>query len=270
MSRSARLRLFHGATGNTPERMVMLSMWPIPRRHMADDHTYPESRHVNERTVTMDTHPSPDEGAEMTALAHEQDVTATLDDYTARPTAYIAGLRTPQGVRVEYIEGKYHMNPPANDEHNRWATRLVVQLFLAGLEDVTIGNGFCTEPGEEKHITGAFIPDFVVQYNPAGESDEAYRRNHDGWYPASMVRLACEITSPSNAMVDRGPKYRTYARAGIPVYLLVDREKGVVVVYSEPIDRGKDSVYQVAHQVTLGQKLDLPDGLPTLDTSALT
>jgi Uma2 family endonuclease len=217
----------------------------------------------------MDEHISPDEGAEMTALAQEPDTSSLLDDFLARPTAFIASLHTPKGVRFEFIEGTYYMNPPANDEHNRWATRLVVQLFMAGWDEAIIGNGYCTEPAGERHVTGAFIPDFVVQHNPPSESDEAYRHSHDGWYPASMVRLACEITSPSNATVDREAKYRTYARAGIPVYLLIDRQKSLAIAYSDPLDRGEDSHYRVAHQVSLGEKLDLPNGLPTLDTSVL-
>lgn len=72
----------------------------------------------------MDTRPGPDEGdeadetdegdegAEMTALAHEPAISATLDDFTTRPTTFIAALPSPKGVRVEFIERNHHMTPP--------------------------------------------------------------------------------------------------------------------------------------------------------------
>ncbi|MFI1578291.1 Uma2 family endonuclease [Embleya sp. NPDC020630] len=205
----------------------------------------------------------------MTALAHESPIASTLDDFTTRPTAFIAALPIPDGVRVEFIERNYYMAPPANAEHNRWAVDLIVQLRAAGIDAALIGNGYCSEPAGEKHVTGAFIPDFEIPYRRPNEADEAYRSSHDGWYPASMLHLVGEITSPSNARIDREEKYRTYARAGIPVYLLIDREKGLAICHSEPVDRGEESYYRVADPVKLGEKVQLPDGLPTLDTAKL-
>lgn len=206
----------------------------------------------------------------MTALAHEPEIASPLDVFTTRPTAFIATLAAPKGVRVEFIEGNYHMTPPANDQHNRWAVELIVQLRMAGVDLALIGNGYCSEPAGERHVTGAFIPDFVIPYRLPNDSDEAYRTSHDGWYPASMVHLAGEITSPSNGKVDREGKYRTYARAGIPVYVLIDRQKRLAVCHSDPVDRGEESYYRSADPVALGEKLQLPDDLPALDTAALT
>ncbi|MYW03979.1 Uma2 family endonuclease [Streptomyces sp. SID3343] len=206
----------------------------------------------------------------MTALAQEAPAASPSEILFAHPTRFIAAIPVPKGIRVEYIEEIYHVTPPANEEHNYWASEIYHQLRLAGVDLAVIGTGYCAEPAGSKHVTGAFIPDFVIQHRRSDEADQAYRTAHDGWYPASMVRLAGEVTSPGNASIDREGKYRTYARAGIPIYVLIDREKRSAIAYSDPVDRGKDSYYRVADRVKLGEKLPLPDGLPTLDTDALT
>lgn len=205
----------------------------------------------------------------MTALAHEPAVPSTLDDFTTRPTAFIAALPSPKGVRVEFIERNYYMTPPADSQHNGWAVNLVVQLHTAGARLALIGNGYCSEPAGVKHVTGAFIPDFEIPRRDPDDADEAYRHSHDGWYPTSMLHLVGEITSPSNARIDREAKYRSYARAGIPIYVLIDRERGLAICHSDPVDRGEDSHYRVTDPVKLGEVLRLPDGLPSLDTASL-
>ncbi|MFI6585048.1 Uma2 family endonuclease [Embleya sp. NPDC050493] len=206
----------------------------------------------------------------MTTLVQEAPTSASLEELFAHPTRYIAALPVPQGIRAEYIEGIYHVTPPADEQHNFWASEIHWQLRTAGLDLAVIGMGYCVEPAGSKHVTGAFIPDFAVQHRRAGESDEAYRSSHDGWYPVSMVRLVGEVTSPGNASIDREGKYRTYARAGIPVYVLIDRQKGEAIAYSDPVDLGRKSHYRTTASVEIGLKLSLPGGLPVLDTSALT
>jgi Uma2 family endonuclease len=61
------------------------------------------------------------------------------------------------------------------------------------------------------------IPDIAVITRPDLDA---------GAYDAADVRLVVEITSPSNAYVDRGLKPQQYAAAGIPHYLRVDFERG--------------------------------------------
>ncbi|MYS80116.1 Uma2 family endonuclease [Embleya scabrispora] len=218
----------------------------------------------------MDAQVGPDEGADVTALAEEAPPTTSLVDVVGDPTKFIATLPVPPGIRVEFIEGIYRMAPPADEEHNFWAIDILVMLRTAGVAHAVAGVGYCPEPDGDGRVTAAFIPDFAVQYRRANAADLAFRKNHDGWYPSTMLHLVGEITSPGNASIDREDKYRAYARAGIPIYVLIDRRKREAIAYSEPVDRGVDSGYNVAHHVALGTKLELPDGLPTLDTAAFT
>ncbi|MFJ9900398.1 Uma2 family endonuclease [Streptomyces sp. NPDC091280] len=86
------------------------------------------------------------------------------------------------------------------------------------------------------------------------------RRYHD---PAPVV-LVGEVTSESTAVNDRGPKLRGYARAGIPCYLLIDREAGTVIVYSEP----SEGRYTRAAEIEISKTVALPEPLGfDLDTS---
>jgi hypothetical protein len=101
--------------------------------------------------------------------------------------------------------------------------------------------------------------------------DEAYRKGHKGWYPIELLALVGEVTS-SNHETDTGPKFRSYATAGIPVYVVVHRRDGQVYVHSDPVpdlDDPSRSRYRITATTALGDKVPLPDSYPTLDTSAL-
>ena len=43
--------------------------------------------------------------------------------------------------------------------------------------------------------------------------------------------LVVEVLSPSTAPVDRGPKFETYARFGVPEYWIVDPEARTLEIY---------------------------------------
>ncbi|HSA49434.1 MAG TPA: Uma2 family endonuclease [Yinghuangia sp.] len=208
----------------------------------------------------------------MTAVAQEKRCQASVGElFFEHPTKFIAALDAPEGVHVEYIKGTYYVAPPAGDQHNDWALKIVFQWRTAGVEFTRIGNGYCTEPEGAEHVTGAFIPDFAIQIRGTTPEDEAHRHAHDGWYPSDMLRLVGEITSPSNHRIDREEKYRTYARAMIPVYVLIDRQRQLAIAFSDPVDEGADdSHYKTEVRVKIGDVLALPDGLPPLDTSVLT
>ena len=66
-----------------------------------------------------------------------------------------------------------------------------------------------------------------------------------------------EITSRGNAETDRKTKRWSYAHAGVPQYLLIDRfdEDGpAVTLFSNPVD----GHYQHVTRIPFGEKISLP------------
>ncbi|MBC3843878.1 Uma2 family endonuclease [Streptacidiphilus sp. 4-A2] len=168
-------------------------------------------------------------------------------------------------IRPEYIEGTVIIPPQPDDNHSHGIMELIFQFRVAGVVLAGTGNGYTTEsaPPDDRALV---IPDFYVRYRRATELDEAFRKTNKGWYPISMLALVGEVTS-SNRETDIGPKYRTYAAAAVPVYVIVDRRDRMVHVYSEPDPDARS--YLVHLSVPLGGKLPLPAPYPVLDTAPL-
>ncbi|MFH8563968.1 Uma2 family endonuclease [Streptomyces sp. NPDC017988] len=85
-----------------------------------------------------------------------------------------------------------------------------------------------------------------------------------------LLALVGEVTS-SNHETDTGPKYRTYAAAGVPVYVLLHREQGKAFAYSDPVpaETPAKAHYATKVEVELGHPLPLPEPYPKLDTAFL-
>ncbi len=88
--------------------------------------------------------------------------------------------------------------------------------------------------------------------------------NKEEWHDASAVLMVVDVTSDSTAGNDRVKKIRGYARAAIPVHLLIDREAGEATVCSEP--EGDDYARKSSYKH--GRTVPLPDPLGfDLDTA---
>jgi Uma2 family endonuclease len=88
------------------------------------------------------------------------------------------------------------------------------------------------------------------------------------WADPDGVLMVVEVTSydSDTDRRDRQEKPTAYAAAGIPVYLLVDRDAGAVLVHSEPSPTG----YADLHSVRFGSSVVLPDPVGIeLDTEVL-
>ncbi|MEU6004510.1 Uma2 family endonuclease [Streptomyces sp. NPDC047453] len=84
-----------------------------------------------------------------------------------------------------------------------------------------------------------------------------------------MIALVGEVTSSSH-WTDTGPKLRTYAAAGVSVYVLVNRETRTAHCYTTPVLPAEDptkAYYDGEAKVDLGAPLPLPAPYPTLDTA---
>ncbi|WP_369203020.1 Uma2 family endonuclease [Streptomyces sp. PU-14G] len=169
----------------------------------------------------------------------------------------------------QYIEGMAIVPPQPDYQHNDAVLNLVIQFREAGFRHTGLCTGFRATAGAKTR--SLVVPDFFVLHRRPSDLDEAYRKAHHGWYSADLLALVGEITS-SNHEVDTGPKYRSYAAAGVPVYVLIHRKAGKAYAFSDPVvDEGEDGEarYKTTCEVSLGDPLPLPAPYPGLDTAAL-
>ncbi|GAB2973504.1 Uma2 family endonuclease [Streptomyces pseudoechinosporeus] len=166
----------------------------------------------------------------------------------------------PELVRLEFINGKVVVKPVPDGNHSEiiaWLTKVCMQhrpdLTLYAERELKIEE---YRKGRAK-ADGVLAPD--RHFVGTGE-----------WAEPDGVLMAVEVTSRDRDtnQRDRIDKPRGYAAAGIPVYLLVDRDANSVVVHADPDpEKGKyDSVTSRA----FGVAIDLPDPIGfTLETDGL-
>lgn len=172
-------------------------------------------------------------------------------------------LETPEGFRAELIEGEIVVSPPPGGphEHNIWRLVRQVDRQSAVEMDFSGNKGLLLKRGglcPKNHVIpdGVFAPlerDLFVDAEP--------------WMPGDGVALVVEVTS-SQADRDRIGKRHCYAKAAIPLYLLVDRERQAVSLFSEPAAESED--YREEFRVPFGKPLPLPEPFSlVLDTADL-
>jgi Uma2 family endonuclease len=145
--------------------------------------------------------------------AQEAEVTLSIEGHIMPWTEedYLSLGETPE--RIELLDGSLYVSPAPTLRHQKISRRLSVALDdpaeTAGLEVFEAVN-LRLRPDR------IVIPDLVINERLA----------QDGLVmDADVVRLVCEITSPSNAGHDRVMKMHYYASAGIPWYLLIDPDE---------------------------------------------
>lgn len=166
--------------------------------------------------------------------------------------AFLA-LNTPEGFKAELIEGEIIVTPPPNGEHETVIGRIVKQVFRGSTGD------FDFAPGKGLIVPGGrYIPDGTF-------SGRGAMMVRDPWSKPDGVLMVVEVTS-SNPAKDRWDKRKGYAAAEVPLYLLVDRKAGKVVLHSHP-DGGE---YTATTSVRVGDPLSLPEPFGfALDTADL-
>jgi Uma2 family endonuclease len=93
-----------------------------------------------------------------------------------------------------------------------------------------------------------FVPDIVV-VQPGAQTPEE---------ESAAIGLVVEVTSPSSpdtVLNDRETKPREYAKAGIPLYLLVDQEPAEWTLYAQAEGWQR---YQIAASGKYGDTIPLP------------
>ncbi|MFF2527240.1 Uma2 family endonuclease [Streptomyces liangshanensis] len=165
----------------------------------------------------------------------------------------------PKTVKLEFVNGKLEVKPVPDGDHDEivlWLQTLCMQhrpeLGLYAERGLRI----------EAYRKGRAVPDGVL----------APRRHfvgHGLWSDPEGVLMVVEVTSydSDTDRRDRNEKRDGYAAAGIPVYLLIDRDNGTLTVYSEPLN----GVYQRQPSYPFGTDVQLPEPASlTLETEELT
>uniref|UniRef100_A0AAU3I7W6 Uma2 family endonuclease n=1 Tax=Streptomyces sp. NBC_01393 TaxID=2903851 RepID=A0AAU3I7W6_9ACTN len=164
----------------------------------------------------------------------------------------------PESARLEFLNGKIGVKPMPDGNHAQivaWLLKRCMQyrpeLFLfpeQGLQVQAYRNGRARPDGAlapEEHFAGK------------GE-----------WSEPSGVLMVVEVTSRDRDADrrDRIEKPDGYAAAGIPVYLLVDRDTDSVTVHCDP----EGGIYRSLTTRAFGAAVELPDPVGfTLDTQKL-
>ncbi|WP_017613674.1 Uma2 family endonuclease [Nocardiopsis salina] len=191
-------------------------------------------------------------------IAEAETETVTVEEL---PTHWDVVLRAweeldlPEGWRAEIIEGDISIMTPPTDEHAHIITLIQKRILVATLPEE--GDLHGSEVYQGIDVRGPqddslFIPDLVVLPYPSVERDPEHF--------AGEAQLVVEVTSKSTAGKDRGPKLHGYARAEVPLYLLVDRcdpetRQGEATLYSDP----RKGAYTNHTKVPFGKEIHLPE-----------
>ncbi|MCX4907528.1 Uma2 family endonuclease [Streptomyces sp. NBC_00878] len=202
----------------------------------------------------------------MTALAHERPETMTeirtepqyrpengpsLDEVVWQ--AWEA-MELPEGYRAEIIEGAIEVSPTGRFSHGQIINLLRDDLVVF-LKD---GDFAARSDFNVIHKGSAWIPDLFI----VPRDTERYITADGVGISAAAVRLVVEVVSPGkrNQDRDRVKKRREYARAAIPVYVLIDDydDEGTVTVLTEP--RPEKADWVGVHRVPYGTEVTIPEG----------
>lgn len=118
-------------------------------------------------------------------------------------------------IRFELLSGSLVVSPNPSRDHQQISRRLANALEPDLPEDLWVAFAVNVRLGRDTVV----IPDVVI-----GCDDEPL------FIRAENVAFVAEVVSPGNAGYDRVMKMNLYAAAGIPWYLLVEREGGNVIL----------------------------------------
>ncbi|WP_026248238.1 Uma2 family endonuclease [Streptomyces sp. LaPpAH-108] len=198
----------------------------------------------------------------MTALAEEVVAPVVTDQPVPEPVSDLdevlwqawKAMDLPEGYRAEIIEGAIEVSPTGRRRHgvlcNRLRRALDTHLARGGYapyQDINV-----------IHRQKVWVPGLFVAPVDLDEIPDEEGLGVD----AAGVKMVIEVTSPGhrNLQRDRARKRREYARAGIPVYVIVDDydDEGAVLVLTSP--DAKKGKYADEHRVPYGTDAVIPEG----------
>lgn len=180
----------------------------------------------------------------MTAMAHEP-----LTQAEVLLEGFLA-LDTPEGFRAELIEGEIVVTPPPDGDHEDYIGLIVDQVARRARTRMQ----FSGNKGLKLRSGGGCPKNHAIPDGTFAPLDLRLFRGADPWMPCEGVALVVEVTS-TKPQADREAKRRCYARGGIPLYLLIDRDAGSVTLFSDP----EDADYRQHLTIPYGKPLPLPE-----------
>jgi len=180
----------------------------------------------------------------MTAVAHEPITPAEglLEIFLA--------LDTPEGFRAELIEGEIVVTPPPDGDHEDYISLIVSQVIRRSRTDIQ----FSGHKGLRLKSGGGCPKDHAIPDGTFAPEELRLYRGAEPWMPCDGVAMVLEVTS-SKPRIDREAKRRCYARGGIPLYLLVDRDVSSITLFSDP----ERDDYRQHCTLPFGKPLALPE-----------
>jgi len=166
------------------------------------------------------------------------------------------------GYRVEIIGGHLLVTPSPDAPHARALTKLMRPFIAAGLHgdetEVLQNVGLWLPTGDEDYA----IPDLVIV---DADIDDHFVENNA--YDPVCFRLVLEVTS-GNWKDDLKTKVAAYAKAEVPVYVVVDRKHQRLHVLTDPAG----DTYENHRLYAPGEVVTLPDSIGaevTLDVAEI-
>lgn len=189
-----------------------------------------------------------------TALASEVPVNTPDEDFDEALWQAWSSLDLPEGYRAEIIEGTIEVSPAGSVDHGE-----VINNVRDALAPHLADTGFRVRNDMNiRHDGGLWIPDLFV----APRNVSAYRTKGGAALLAECVELVVEVVSPGHDGIsrDRTRKRRGYARAGIPVYVIIDGhdEGGVVSILTDP--KPTEGLYTDEMRIPFGTDAVIPQG----------
>ncbi|WND36659.1 Uma2 family endonuclease [Streptomyces sp. BB1-1-1] len=166
----------------------------------------------------------------------------------------------PETVTLEFIDGRIGVKRVTDGDHDTIVSWLAKRCIQARPDlDLYHARGLRVDAYRQSRAR----PDAVI-------APEAHFAGHGEWADPAGALMVVEVTSydSDTDRRDRHEKPAAYGQAGIPLYLLIDRDSCTVTVHSSP-DR-RVGGYRDARVTKFGETLVLPDPVGIeLDTEIL-
>ncbi|MFB7907828.1 Uma2 family endonuclease [Kitasatospora sp. NPDC056076] len=167
-------------------------------------------------------------------------------------------LRLPEVLRVEVIGGEFVVTPYPSCGHAAAVSGIQRAVLCAEFANRCFRWRVVQAVGLDLAETGdGYVPDLVVMTSEVesaimAEANDRYLRPAD-------ISLVAEVTAPLSAQNDRRAKRQGYAQAGVPYYLLVDRDprQSGVTLFGGP--NKAEGTYKVLGEWKFGESVRLPE-----------